>query len=354
MANEPIDLADLIRFFLKQKLLFVKSLIGFLLLGVLIILLSRNYYESTIKFVTQSNASSGAAGLMKQLGGLSGLNLGGLSSNGEEGLSPSLYQEVIYSYPFLWNLSQNKIELSADSSTLTIGDFVALNKRPSITGLIKKYTIKLPSAFSDNEHQPLVFGENLQDTLIFVEKELVPVFNEFKKILTLEPDPNTGAISLLVETVDPEASAQIAANVFQLLSDFVVKNKTEKAEQNLKFVEKQYLEARENFYETQNKLANFKDRNQNLSFSSGRAEEERLLAEFNIANNLYTNMAVQLDQAKIKVQEDIPVLSIINPPVVSNNPSQPNIPLILAICVFLGLLTGFVWALIKFLKIYLI
>tara|TARA_R110002020_G_scaffold442020_1_gene653186 strand:- start:6271 stop:7335 length:1065 start_codon:yes stop_codon:yes gene_type:complete len=353
MANEPIDLAELIRFFLKQKMLFLKSLLGFVVLGIMIIFLNRNFYESTLIFITQSNTSSGAAGLMKQLGGLSGINFGGLSNSAEDGLSPTLYQEVIYSYPFLWNLSQEEISLSNNSSKIKIGDFVAINKSPSGIGLIKKYTVNLPSTFSDNVNQSLVFGENLQDTLIFVNKHLVPVFNEFKKILLLESDPNTGAISLIVETVDPEASAQIAAKVFEQLSEFVIKNKTEKAEQNLKFVEEQYQEAKEKFYSTQNKLADFRDRNQNLSFSSGRASEERLVAEFNIANNLYTNMAVQLDQAKIKVQEDIPVLSIINPPVVSSQTSKPNIPLILAICVFLGLVSGFVWALVRYLKIYL-
>ena len=279
--------------------------------------------------------------------------MGGLQGGGEDGISPLMYQEVIYSIPFLYKLSNRALQKYKGTEKIKIGDFVAETKRPSLISGIKKYTIGLPKLLSNKEELILDFGGEMKDSLIFVRRELMPVFNEFKKIISLETDPNSGVIMMTIETVDPEISAQIAANAFDLLSQFVIAHKTEKAEQNLKFVQTQFEESKANFIETQNKLATFRDRNQNLNFSSGRANEERLIAEFNIANNLFTNMAVQLDQAKIKVQEDIPVLSIINPPVVSYQTTKPNIPLILAICIFMAFVTGFVWALLIFLKNHL-
>lgn len=350
MANAPIDIAELIRHFLKNKMLFFKSLLVFIGVGILIIVLTRNHYQSNVKFIAQTTTNSGASGLMRQLGGLSGINLGGLQGMGDEGISPMMYKEVVSSIPFLHRLSSRALYDYKEVDTLKIGDFVAETMRPSVTSLIKKYTIGLPRVFSNKPKPVLNFSEDITDSLVFVKRELVPVFNEFKKIITLETDPSSGVIMMTVETVNPEVSAQIAANAFDLLSQFVISHKTEKAKQNLRFVQTQFEEAKANFIETQNRLANFRDRNQDLNFSSGRANEERLMAEFSIANSLYTNMAVQLDQAKIKVQEDIPVLSIINPPVVSYSTSKPNTPLILAICIFLGLATGFVWSLVLFLK----
>jgi uncharacterized protein involved in exopolysaccharide biosynthesis len=120
----------------------------------------------------------------------------------------------------------------------------------------------------------------------------------------------------------------------------------------MKFIEARFEEARQRFYETQNELSIFRDRNQNLNFSSVISQEERLQAEYNLASNLYNNLAVQLDQAKIKVQEDIPLLSIINPPLVSNHVTKPNIPLVMAVAVFMGFLIGFVRVLIAFFKIH--
>ncbi|HCX75183.1 MAG TPA: hypothetical protein DHU93_06980 [Algoriphagus sp.] len=134
------------------------------------------------------------------------------------------------------------------------------------------------------------------------------------------------------------------------MSEYVTEYKTEKAKQNLEFIQERFLEAQSKFYDTQKSLSNFRDRNQNLNFSSARAQEERLLAEYNLASNLYNNLAIQLDQAKIKVQEDIPQLTIINPPVVSYQVSKPNIPLILALSVFLGVIIAFVRILLAYFK----
>ncbi len=351
MANEPIDIKELIFFFFKKKRIFLKSCLGFLVLGILIIFLTRDHYTANLKFIAQTGSSSGAGGLMKQLGGLSGLNMGGFGESNDIGISPQLYQEIILSYPFLWQLC--KRELNYNSESRLVGEYIALNKRPSIPSLIKKYTIGLPSMYSNSEQIVPDFKTEITDSLIFSRREVIPIFNYFNKIFTLENDTETGAILLTVETWDPEVSAQLSVMAYELLSEYVVKFKTEKAKQNMDFVEKSYVEAKGRFYESQNKLSTFRDRNQTLNFSSAMAMEERLVAEFGLANNLYNNLALQLDQARIKVQEDIPQLSVINPPVVSNQPSKPNITLIMAISIFLGLIFGFSWILFLYLKTYL-
>jgi uncharacterized protein involved in exopolysaccharide biosynthesis len=351
MASEPIDLKDLILFFLNKKWLFLKCCLGFLILGILIIFLTRNHYNANLKFIAQTGSSSGAGGLMKQLGGLSGLGMGSFGDNTEVGISPQLYQEVLLSYPFLWELCQKEISIQGEK--MLLGDYIEMNRRPSVPALIKKYTIGLPSLFSAKEITPPDFKTQIPDSLIFTRGEVIPVLNSFRDIFTIENDVKTGAILLTVQTLNPEVSAQLAVMSYKLLSEYVIMYKIERAQHTLDFVEKSFLEAKERFYESQEKLSSFRDRNQNLSFSSAMAMEERLLAEFNLANNLYNNLAIQRDQARIKVQEEIPQLSIINPPVVSNQPSKPNITLIVAISLFLGATIGFTIILFSYLKFYL-
>ncbi|NVJ86751.1 MAG: hypothetical protein HWE15_10630 [Algoriphagus sp.] len=346
MANDTIDIGDLIRFFIKQKKRFFTAVLAMMALGLLVIFLTRNHYSSTLKFVSQSNSSS--SNLMRQLGGFSGLNLGGLNGQEMGNLSPQLYQEIIYSYPFLWRLSQKTIELEGQQQKL--GFFIEENRRPSVSSLVKKYTIGLPKVLFGEKPAPLDLETELQDSLVFLRRELVPMFNEYRKLISLTNDAQTGSIAIEVETLSPEVSAQMAVYVFKLLSEYVIEYKTEKANQNLEFIQERFEEAKDRFYQAQNNLSTFRDRNQNLNFSSARAQEERLQAEYNLASNLYNNLAVQLDQAKIKVQEDIPQLTIINPPVVSYQVSKPNIPLILALSVFLGLILGFARVLVSYFK----
>jgi len=349
MANEPIDIGDLIQYFIREKKKIFRLVLVFIGLGIAVILLTRNHYSSNLKFIAQNSSNSG--NLMSQLGGLSGLNLGSMNANDQGKLSPELYQEIVYSYPFLWRLSQKTIEL--DSQKIKLGEYLEENRRPSIASLVKKYTIGLPKVFSGDPSPMIDLDSALPDSSVFSRRDLVPLFNEYRKIIALEKDPKTGVITLETQTLSPEVSAQTAVYVYQLLSDFVIEYKTEKAKQNLEFIEARYVEAQQKFYESQDKLSSFRDRNRDLNFSISRAQEERLLAEYSLASNLYNNMAVQLYQARIKFQEDIPQLTILNPPVVSYQTSKPNIPLILAIAVFMGFLVGFTWVLIQYLKQYL-
>ncbi|MAN87763.1 MAG: hypothetical protein CL555_13300 [Algoriphagus sp.] len=346
MANESVDIGELFRFFAKQKKRLLTSLLIMLGFGLVVILLTRNHYSSTLKFVAQNNSSSG--GIMRQLGGLSGLNLGDFNSQETGNISPQLYQEIIYSYPFLWRLSKKSIEIEGQKQKL--GLYVEENRRPSIPSLIKKYTIGLPNVLFGEEPPQINLDSEIKDSLVFAQRELIPMFNEYRKLILLTEDPKNGSISIETQTVSPEVSAQVSAHVFELLSEYVTEYKTEKAKQNLEFIQERFLEAQSKFYDTQKSLSNFRDRNQNLNFSSARAQEERLLAEYNLASNLYNNLAIQLDQAKIKVQEDIPQLTIINPPVVSYQVSKPNIPLILALSVFLGVIIAFVRILLAYFK----
>ena len=245
-------------------------------------------------------------------------------------------------------MSKKSIEIEGQKQKL--GLFVEENRRPSIPSLIKKYTIGLPNVLFGEEPPQINLDSEIKDSLVFAQRELIPMFNEYRKLILLTEDPKNGSISIETQTVSPEVSAQVSAHVFELLSEYVTEYKTEKAKQNLEFIQERFLEAQSKFYDTQKSLSNFRDRNQNLNFSSARAQEERLLAEYNLASNLYNNLAIQLDQAKIKVQEDIPQLTIINPPVVSYQVSKPNIPLILALSVFLGVIIAFVRILLAYFK----
>jgi len=346
MANEQIDIGEMIQFFLKNSRRLFKVFSAFILLALVVILLTRNHYSSELKFIAQSGNSSSS--LMSQLGGFSGLNLGSLGSQNTDQLSPSLYNEIIYSYPFLWKLSQQEIIYQGEK--MKLGVFVENDRRPSLKSLVKTYTIGLPSQLFGKQPDPLDLDIIVQDSTVFTNRQLLPLLNEFKKMINLVSDQTTGTISLQAETLDPEVSAQMVAHLYKLLSEYVVEYKTEKAIQNLEFIEKQLEEAQRKFYEAQEKLYKFRDRNQNLNLSVFRADEERLQVDYNLANSLYNNLSIQMDQAKLKVQENIPQLTIINPPVVSYSTSKPNIPLILAVCIFLGLAVGFSWILFLFLK----
>ncbi len=67
-----------------------------------------------------------------------------------------------------------------------------------------------------------------------------------------------------------------------------------------------------------------------------RTQEERLENEYQLAFEVYSELAKQLEQSLIKVEENTPVFSIINEVTIPIEKSKPNRVLILTIWIILG------------------
>ena len=78
------------------------------------------------------------------------------------------------------------------------------------------------------------------------------------------------------------------------------------------------------------------DANKVLSTAQARTEQDRLVAEYNMANTIYTEMAKQLLQADVQVKEDTPILTAIQPVIVPYKKAKPQRMKILFIWCFLG------------------
>ena len=128
--------------------------------------------------------------------------------------------------------------------------------------------------------------------------------------------------------------------VRNLLQEYVIDYRTEKAMNNLEFIEEQFEEARENFLAKQDSLAAFQDRNVDVATSRMAAVEQRLQSEYELAFTLYNTLARRLQEAKIQVQEETPVFRVHEPAIVPNTPSEPDAIRVIGGSVFVGLFLG--------------
>ncbi len=119
--------------------------------------------------------------------------------------------------------------------------------------------------------------------------------------------------------------------------------KIKKANAQLIFIEGRCAEKRKDFERAQANLAAFRDRNKSVTSAVARTEEERLQSDYQLAFEVYSQLAQQLEQAQIKVKEDTPVFSIVKPVTVPIEKSKPNRPLILIIWTFLGVVFAIGW-----------
>ena len=165
------------------------------------------------------------------------------------------------------------------------------------------------------------------------------------KRISVSVDKKTGVTTLSVTMQDPLISASLTDTVMRCLQNYITDYRTNKARHDLAFTEKLYKEAKDNYTAAQSKYASFVDANQNIILLSYRAEQERLQNDMNLAYQVYSQVANQLQVARAKGQEEKPVFAVVEPAVVPQQPSGTSRKMYVIIFVFLSVATVIVWKL---------
>jgi LPS O-antigen subunit length determinant protein (WzzB/FepE family) len=325
-----------------------KSLIVFVVFGILNILFSPKVYRSDITLVVEtSTGESDVSSLIQEFGGLAGINL---NKNEIEALTPELYPEVIKSTPFLMELMNQKVSESKYDSIITVADYLQHHTRSSFLGIVKKYTLGLPGKIIEWVRGNPKAKPVSHSTISSVDSVFFPIklSTEQSKIAeslaasisTQQDFKKSNKFVISVAMQDPVVVAQVTAYVVKNLTKYIIEYRTKKAKTDLKFVAARTAEAEAEYVETQQALASYKDRNKNVILSSVLTEEERLQAEYDLAFGVYSALSKQLEQSKIKVQEETPVFNVMNPAQIPLQKSKPKTSFIMFQMVFFGIFVG--------------
>lgn len=339
--DDEIDLLALLLKIWNGKKTILKYFIIFLLIGIFIAIFSKKEYTATSIVLAQDSGSSG--GGLSGLASLAGINLG--SSSGDL-ISPKLYTSIAKSIPFQKKMVQVSIQTPKDNAPITYKEYCHKYQKTNILDIVKRYTIGLPGviidAFSSKDEivsAPTETTENSFEVYSITpeERDLFSLLNSQFQITNNEKD-NT--ISFSFSMGDPIGAAQMLSQAKKTLQETIIEFKTRKAKSQLEFIEKQYEEAEKNFKEKQMRLAAFQDSNRGLITAVPMTRQTQLQAEYSLANNVYIELAKQLENQKIKLQEDTPAFIDIEPVSIPLEKSKPKRGMIIAIWGFLGIVIG--------------
>ncbi len=149
--------------------------------------------------------------------------------------------------------------------------------------------------------------------------------------MTLNVNDKEGYLTLTSNFHQALLSAQVAQKAQKLLQDYITQFKIEKATAQFHFIEERFNEKKREFESAQRRLASYRDANKNISSAVAQTELEKLENEYQLAFEVYSELAKQLEQARIKIKEDTPVFSVIEEVVVPIEKSKPKRSLILMI-----------------------
>lgn len=340
VEDDEIDLIALAKTIWKGKKTIISLTITGMVLGLAIALLSPKEYTSNTVVVPQTG-STGSSGLgsLSSLASLAGVNLGSL--NATEALSPLVYPQIINSVPFQLELMNTPFRIQGVDRPVSLFDYYMDYAKPGVLASMKKYTIGLPGvilkALKPATDNPQLTTDN---QLIYISEDQQEIMEDIEEKVSLDINDNDGYLTLSATFHDATLSAQVAQKALEMLQEYVTTYKIEKASEQLNFVNDRYEEKKQEFEKAQEELALFRDRNKNVSTAMAQTEEDRLESEYNLAYSVYSELATQLETAKIKVKEDTPILTVIEPVRVPVEKSAPNRPLILFIGIFLGGIAG--------------
>ena len=355
VEDDEIDLIEVAKTIWNNRKIIYKTVGVFFILGLLIAFLSPVEYESEtilLPEIDDQQMMGGSAGkLLQQFGGLAGISLDNMQTST---ISPNLYPEILKSSPFLLHLMEQPVYFSKEDTTVAVYHYFTEIHRPSIFGLLLKYTIGLPGQIKKSFSKDGEVKNIRQDGSIRMTREQKELAEQLVDRIKINLDEQTQAVTVTSEMPDPEAAAAVNKIATQYLTDFVTNYRINKVKQNLEFIQERYDDTKERFEKAQNALANFRDRNVIITTARARTEEERLNTEFNLAFNVYSTLAQQLEQTKIKVQEETPVFNVLEPVKVPLEKSSPKRGLIVIITCMIGILFSFfiifLLAIVKFKK----
>lgn len=308
------------------------------ILGLFIAIFSPKEFTVSTVMVPQMASSS-----KSQLGGLAalaGLDMG-MTQNSE--LSPVIYPKIVNSIPFKLELMNTPIHFSDLDKSVSLFDYYTKYKKHSVVGVVKKYTLGLPGILLDairKKQQELELPKDMKNQPIHLTKDQYEIKKMLDEMISLEVDKKEGYLTLVVWMPEALAAAEFAQKAMELLQRDITNFKIEKSQADLDFIQGRYNVAKAEVERYQVNVAVNTDRFKNLTSTLSQVGTARIQTKYAIANNVFLDLAKQLEQAKIQVKKDTPVFTIVEPVAIPSKRSKPNRPMILFIWVFLGGVVG--------------
>lgn len=325
-----------------RKKLYKAAGIG-LIIGILIALGTPKQYTVSITLSPEMGSGKSGSGQASMAAFFLG---GSIGSDSPDALNATLTPDIVTSTPFLMELFDARV-VSQDKQIDTTFTAYLNEQKSSWLG----YVLKVPgmaiggikSLFTDEEKEE---NDTIQGGTIELNEEDAKKLEGLRKQISADVDKKTAITTLSVTLQDPKVTATIADSVVSKLQQYITAYRTRKAKEDCQYLEMLYKERQQEYYDAQQRYARYVDANSNVVFQSTLAERERLQNDMNLAYQVYSQVAQQLQVARAKVQEEKPVFAVVEPAVVPLNPSGTSRKVIVLGFLFLAVAFTGAWELL--------
>ena len=346
--QEPsIDFGKLLKDMKKYKKTYYKVLGWTFVIGCILTLSLPNYYKCEVTLSPEMSSSRNSSSLAA-LASNFGVNLKGALGNSTEALFPTLYPDLMNSTEFKSGLFTIPVTIEGDKEegvpdrTMTYYEYLRdEQKRPWWSAAIGGTIKWLVSLIKEEE------PESEEIDPFRLTKEQTEIVKAIDKNITCDVDQKTMVISIEVKAQDPVICATMADSVKVRLQKAITDYRTSKARVDLEYNKKMLAEAKERYEKASNAYVRFADGNQKAFLQNLRQRTSKLEDEMQLQRSIYQQLASQVQQAEMKVQEDTPAFTTLQNATIPVKKAGPGRAKIVLVFLFLAFIATSVWALYK-------
>ncbi|MFK7847033.1 MAG: Wzz/FepE/Etk N-terminal domain-containing protein [Rhodothermales bacterium] len=330
------SLFDVLLLVLRNRRLVLILIAVFGVMGLAIAITADPEYTASATLISENEPEGGMGGIgnLSLLRGI-GLNL----ASGASGLTPETYPDVLLSREVRLAVVRDSFYFAELGKRTT---FVEYAIRPSLMSTIKRNTIRVPGrimAALSNSGAP---ANNTNTTTVsaFPTRQEEIAMRVLVHMVEPTIKQDTGLLTITVTTNAAKLSTELTESFLKHLSARLDYLRTQKASQNLKFIESRFEEATVSLLSAENELARFNDRNNNPQSARLRTEQSRLERQLTFKSELYRDLQTQLTQEKIEFERSRPLITVLENPAPPIDPSGPGRLIILITSLMMGGMLG--------------
>ena len=329
----------------KKRAMIIKWCIAGAIVGLVVGFSIPKTYTASTTLAPESSDAKGGGGL-SSLASMAGINLSG---GGADAINVDMYPDVVHSTPFIVDLFDLPVEFERKGETINTNllDYMLEYQRSPWWTPIMKFPFDalgwVMSIGKEKEEDVIVPIDQLNvNNLPKKEREVVKFFAEN---LMISVDKKTGKTSISLDLQDPQVVYVVVDAVVKNLVDYMSDYRSSKARQDAENLSKICEERKADYYKAQQAYAAFVDSNKSVVRQSAQAELERLQQEMNLAYQVYSQVATNLEAARIQEQQAKPVFVTLNPVTVPLKKTAPSKAKMLLIFTFLAGCISAAWVL---------
>lgn len=312
----------------SKKLLLTCIVFG--LIGIIVAFSIPRIYKARVVLAPETVSGTNLSASISSLASMIGMDM--QFGGGSDAIFPEIYPDLMRSTDFLVSLFPICVESMDGSISTNYYEYIKDKQKVAWWAYPKLWIIKTLQKFKDNGNN----GEGKEINPFRLTRQQYEVMQSIIGNINCNVDKKTSVITIEITDQDPLIAACIADSVKNRLQMFITNYRTNKARNDLSYMEKLFEEAKAQYTKAHQIYASYSDANQDLQLQSFRSKQEDLENEMQLKYNIYTQVTEQLQLAKAKVQERTPAFTVVQSATVPIKHSNTPKLYILAAFVLIG------------------